>query len=86
MFHKLGDGQPSSELINSLLLLLCDVITDHMSLQKELSEINGFAVLGLLLEKISKFLDPHSVVALEKLLRTISVSGIVGMCWEMTVM
>ena len=75
MFHKLSDGQPSAEIINSLLMLLCDIVTDHISLQKELSEINGFAVLGLLLEKISKFLDPQSVVALEKLIKTITVSG-----------
>ena len=75
MFHKLSDGQPSAEIINSLLMLLCDIVTDHISLQKELSEINGFAVLGLLLEKISKFLDPQSVVALEKIIKTITVSG-----------
>ena len=41
-----------------------------------MESIGGFSVLGLLLEKLAKYMDVHSVMAIDKLSHSVSISGI----------
>ncbi len=58
--------------INALINLFSDVLTEHMSNQLEIRDVNGFALLGFLFEKLSKYLDTNSVLSIDKLIRSVS--------------
>lgn len=60
--------------INGVIALFAEMLADHASNQGEMEEVNGFPILGMLFQKIAKFMDTQTVTIIDKLIRSISLS------------